>query len=155
MLRAGPEKRMEYELLREFDVGFGRREKPTLGPIPNRLGAGPPSPSWITCEPSVAPTTTGRLAPSPEARGRCVRGPRLAAQWGSVTIETTVWIVSYLFAALGLVTAAYSENPLVWLAPLALASTIFIFFRQGFHFRDGLLVLGRDRLSTGARGDRS
>ena len=95
----------------------------------------------------------GRLAPSPEASGRCIRGPRLAAKWGSVTIETTVWIVSYLFAVLSLVTAAYSENPLVWLAVwpalLALASTIFIFFRQGFHFRDGLLVLGRDRLPTG------
>ena len=79
----------------------------------------------------------GRLAPSPEASGRCVRGHRLVAQWGSTTIETTVWIVSFLFAVLGLARAAYSESPLVWLsvwpAPLALASTIFIFFRQGFH----------------------
>jgi hypothetical protein len=101
----------------------------------------------------------GSLAPSPEVTGRCVRGSRLATQSGGVTIETSVWIVSYLFAVLGLVRAAYSENPLVWLAvwpaPVALISTIFIFSRQGFHYRDGLLVLGRDRLSPGGRGDRS
>jgi hypothetical protein len=52
MLKAGPEKRIEYELLRKLDVGYGRREKPTLGPIPNRLGVGPPIPTWITCEPA-------------------------------------------------------------------------------------------------------
>jgi hypothetical protein len=92
----------------------------------------------------------GRLAPSPAASGWCVRKHPLAAQWGSVTVETTVWIVSFLFAVLGLMRAAYSENPLVWLAvwptPLALASTVFTFFRQGFHYRHGLFVLGRDRL---------
>jgi hypothetical protein len=91
----------------------------------------------------------GRLAPSPEATGRCVRGSRLASQCGSVTIETSVWIVSYLLAVLGLLRAAYSENPLLWLAvwpaPIVLASTIFIFYRQGFHFRDGVLFLGRRR----------
>ena len=89
----------------------------------------------------------GHSAPLPEVTGRCVRESRLAAQCGSATIETSVWLVSYLFAILGLVRAAYSENPLVWLAlwpaPVALASTIFIFFRQGFHYRDGLFVLGR------------
>jgi hypothetical protein len=43
----------------------------------------------------------------------------------------------------------YSEQPLFWLAvwpaPVALACTIFIFFRQGFHFQNGMLILGRRR----------
>jgi hypothetical protein len=64
-------------------------------------------------------------------------------------IETSIWITSYVLAVLGLVNAAYSEQPLLWLAiwpaPIVLASTILIFFRQGFHFRNGLLVLGRRR----------
>ena len=72
-----------------------------------------------------------------------------AAQCGSVTIETSIWIASYLLAILGLVKAAYSEQPLLWLAvwpaPIALVSTIFIFFREGFHFRNGVLFLGRRR----------
>jgi len=72
-----------------------------------------------------------------------------SAQCGSVTIETSIWIASYLLAILGLVKAAYSEQPLLWLAvwpaPIALVSTIFIFFREGFHFRNGVLFLGRRR----------
>jgi hypothetical protein len=68
---------------------------------------------------------------------------------GKASMETGIWIVSYVLAVLGLVNAAYSEQPLLWLAiwpaPIVLASTILIFFRQGFHFRDGLLVLGRRR----------
>jgi hypothetical protein len=75
--------------------------------------------------------------------------PSLATQRGSVSIEASIWIASYVLAVLGLVNAAYSEQPLLWLAvwpaPIALASTIFIFFRQGFHFRNGVLVLGRRR----------
>jgi hypothetical protein len=92
-------------------------------------------------------TGLGRLVLLPEVTGRCVRVSRLANQCGSVTIETSVWIVSYLVAVLGLLRAAYSENPLLWLAlwpaPVAVVCTIFIFFRQGFHYREGLLVLGR------------
>jgi hypothetical protein len=74
---------------------------------------------------------------------------------GSVTqpvvasFESAVWIVSCLFVILGLIHAAGSEQPLLWLAvwpaPVALACTIFTFFRQGFHFEDGALVLGRQR----------
>jgi hypothetical protein len=33
----------------------------------------------------------------------------------------------------------------VWPAPVVLACTIFAFFRQGFHFEDKVLVLGRQR----------
>ena len=72
-----------------------------------------------------------------------------AAQCGSVTIEAGIWIATYLLAILGLVKAAYSEQPLLWLAvwpaPIVLISTIFIFFREGFHFRNGMLFLGRRR----------
>ena len=89
----------------------------------------------------------GRVTLSPEVTGHCARGSRLAAQGGSLTIETSVWITSFLFAVLGLMRAAYSETPSVWLAvwpaPIALFSTIFVFLRQGFHYRDGLFVLGR------------
>jgi hypothetical protein len=85
-------------------------------------------------------------------------GRRLTAcdpRMGSVTqpvvasFESAVWIVSCLFVILGLIHAAGSEQPLLWLAvwpaPVALACTIFTFFRQGFHFEDGALVLGRQR----------
>jgi hypothetical protein len=72
-----------------------------------------------------------------------------AAQCGSVTIAASIWIATYLLAILGLVKAAYSEQPLLWLAvwpaPIVLASTIFFFFREGFHFRNGMLFLGRRR----------
>jgi hypothetical protein len=66
-----------------------------------------------------------------------------------MSVEASIWIASYLLVILGVVKAAYSEQPLLWLAvwpvPIALASTIFIFFRQGFHFQNGVLVLGRRR----------
>jgi hypothetical protein len=66
-----------------------------------------------------------------------------------IVARACIWIAGYLLAVLGLVKAAYSEQPLLWLAvwpaPVALASTIFVFLRQGFHFQDGVLVLGRRR----------
>jgi hypothetical protein len=74
---------------------------------------------------------------------------RSLAQSGPVSAEASIWIASFLLAILGLVKAVYSEQPLLWLAvwpaPVALASTMFVFFRQGFHFRNGVLVLGRRR----------
>ena len=81
--------------------------------------------------------------------GFCAVRIRSVAQRGAVSVEACIWIASYLLAILGLVKAVYSEQPLLWLAvwpvPVALVSTIFIFFRQGFHFRNGVLVLGRRR----------
>jgi hypothetical protein len=81
--------------------------------------------------------------------GFCGVRIRSVAQSGAVGVQASIWIASYLLAILGLVKAVYSEQPLLWLAvwpaPVALASTIFIFFRQGFHFRNGVLVLGRRR----------
>jgi hypothetical protein len=59
------------------------------------------------------------------------------------------WIASCLLVILGLIHAARSEQPMLWLAvwpaPVVLACTIFAFFRQGFHFEDKVLVLGRQR----------
>lgn len=70
-----------------------------------------------------------------------------ATQRGSLTLESCIWIVSCLAAFVGVLTAAHSEQPLFWLliwpVPVACASTIFMFIRHGFHFRDGVLVLGR------------
>jgi hypothetical protein len=77
--------------------------------------------------------------------------PRIgsATQLGAARFASAVWIVSCLFVVLGLIHAACSAQPLLWLAvwpaPVALACTIFTFFRQRFHFEDGVLVLGRQR----------
>ena len=83
------------------------------------------------------------------AVGYCSTRASWAAQSGGVSIEASVWIASYLLAILGLIKAAYSEQPLVWLAvwptPIVLVCTIFVFFREGFHFRNGVLFLGRRR----------
>ena len=74
---------------------------------------------------------------------------RLASQSGAASFKSIVWMVSGLVAILGLVKAAHSEQPLLWLAawpiPVTLACTIFIFVREGFHFRNGVLVFGRRR----------
>jgi hypothetical protein len=76
-------------------------------------------------------------------------GASYGAQYGGVNIEASIWIASYLLAILGLIKAAYSEQPLLWLAawpaPIVLVCTIFVFFREGFHFRNGVLFLGRRR----------
>ncbi len=108
----------------------------------------PPPPSTVWKQrprPSVRSRT---LSPS-GAVGYCTARVSSAAQCGSVSIEASIWIASYLLAILGLVKAAYSEQPLLWLAvwpaPIVLVSTIFIFFREGFHFRNGVLFLGRRR----------
>jgi len=68
---------------------------------------------------------------------------------GAVNVEASIWVAGSLMAILGVIKAAYSEQPLLWLAvwpaPIVLVSTIFIFFREGFHFRNGVLFLGRRR----------
>jgi len=68
-------------------------------------------------------------------------------QDSAVRFEFGIWFASCLVAVLGVLTAAQSEQPLFWLlvwpVPLALACTVFIFIRQGLHFQNGLLVLGR------------
>jgi hypothetical protein len=73
------------------------------------------------------------LSPFEGAGDRVVR-IKSVAQRGAVSVQGCIWIAGYLLAILGLVKAAYSEQPLLWLAvwpaPVALACTIFIFFRQ-------------------------
>ena len=68
-------------------------------------------------------------------------------QRGAVGFEYCIWVGSCLVALLGVLTAAYSQEPLFWLlvwpVPVAFVWAIFNFIRQGFHFQNGLLVLGR------------
>jgi hypothetical protein len=63
--------------------------------------------------------------------------------------EASIWVVSLALVIFGMAKAAYSSESLVWLtiwpAPLVVISTITAFLRQGCHYRDGLLVLGRHR----------
>jgi len=74
-------------------------------------------------------------------------GFRTMVQRSGIRLDTVVWIASGLLTVLGLAKAAASEEPVLWVAlwpaPVVLASTVFTFFRQGFHFQDGVLVLGR------------
>ena len=74
-------------------------------------------------------------------------GIRSLAQSGAMNVEVGIWIGSGVLAILGLLQAVHSAQPILWLviwpAPITLLSTIFIFLSQGFHFRNGVLVLGR------------
>ena len=90
--------------------------------------------------------------PERNANGGCACRTRPLTQSGAATLESIIWIVSCLVVILGSITAGQSEHPLFWLAiwpfPVALACTIFIFVRQGFHFEGGVLVLGRCRVDS-------
>jgi hypothetical protein len=70
-----------------------------------------------------------------------------ASHPSSVLCEASIWIISLTLVILGMAKAAYSSESMVWLtiwpAPLVLISTITTFLRQGCHYRDGVLVLGR------------
>jgi hypothetical protein len=80
----------------------------------------------------------------------CITRP--LTQSGAALAESIIWMVSCLAVILGLIKAGQSEQPLFWLAiwpfPVALACTIFIFVRQGFHFEAGVPVLGRGRVDS-------
>lgn len=62
-------------------------------------------------------------------------------------MEISARIISLLIAVMGVVKAAHCGQHLFWLIvwplPVALASTAFIFVRRGFHFQNGMLVLGQ------------
>jgi hypothetical protein len=68
-------------------------------------------------------------------------------QQSGIRVDAVVSIASCVLTVLGLAKAAASEQPILWVAlwpaPVVLASTVFTFLRQGFHFQDGVLVLGR------------
>jgi hypothetical protein len=75
------------------------------------------------------------------------RAKTSAPQRGAIGFESFIWVSTCLVVLLGVLTAAYSEQSslwlLVWPVPMALVCTISNFIRQGFHFQNGLLVLGR------------
>jgi len=81
-------------------------------------------------------------------------GIRSLAQPGAMSVG--IWIGSGVLAILGVVQAVHSAQPFLWLAiwpaPVTLLSTIFIFLSQGFHFRNGVLVLGRRTTQSNAPG---
>jgi hypothetical protein len=95
------------------------------------------------------PLAGSRTHSRSETVGHGSAGTSWGSQYGGVSIETSIWFASYLLAILGLIKAAYSEQPLLWLAvwpaPIVLVCTVFVFFREGFHFRNGVLFLGRRR----------
>ncbi len=76
-----------------------------------------------------------------------------------------LWLLILVLALLGAIVAANSKTPaiwmLVWPAPLILIFTTARFVREGYHKRDGVLVLGRRvpsppiDLSTGPDDDKS
>ena len=80
------------------------------------------------------------------------RNRRPLEQRSPASCEYVVWALSCFIAVLGLVKAGSGERHLFWLmvwpVPVTIACTIFIFVRQGFHFKDGVLVLGRRNQSV-------
>ena len=58
-----------------------------------------------------------------------------------------VWLSILLLALLGVIVAASSKTPIIWMlvwpAPLILIFTTARFIGEGYHKRDGVLVLGR------------
>ena len=58
-----------------------------------------------------------------------------------------LWLSILLLALLGVILAASSKTPVIWMlvwpAPLILIFTTARFIREGYHKRDGVLVLGR------------
>jgi len=76
-----------------------------------------------------------------------------------------LWLLILVLALLGVIVAAISETPVIWMlvwpAPLILIFTTARFVREGYHERDGVLVLGRRvpsppiDLSTGPDDDKS
>ena len=76
-----------------------------------------------------------------------------------------VWLSILLLALSGVIVAASSKTPVIWMlvwpAPLILIFTTARFIREGYHKRDGVLVLGRRApspprdLSAGPDGDKA
>ena len=64
-------------------------------------------------------------------------------------MEISAWIISFLITLLGVLKAGCGGHHLFWLVvwplPVAVVCTVFIFVRRGFHFENGVLVLGRKR----------
>jgi hypothetical protein len=103
---------------------------------------------WSDFNAVPARSQNGRLA------GRIMDGGRYAAQVvtpakrtrGTSVIGTVFSLFVLLLVVLGVIVAACSGEPTVWMlcwpAPLVVIFTVLNFIRQGYHKRDGLLVLG-------------
>ena len=65
----------------------------------------------------------------------------------SVKGLSVLWLLILGFALVGAIVAAASKAPVIWMlvwpAPLILIFTAARFIREGYHKRDGVLVLGR------------
>lgn len=144
----------EYSLFHLFETLSylqNSKTKPASGDVGPEVETELPKPDYPRL--TRAATHYGRHGPSELQLDRRMAGRypriRLMTQSGGASFESLVWIVGCLVTILGLIHAAGSEQPLLWLAvwpaPVALVCTIFTFFRQGFHFEDGVLVLGRPR----------
>jgi hypothetical protein len=78
---------------------------------------------------------------------------------------SVLWLLILLLALLGAIVAAVSKTPVIWMlvwpAPLIVIFTTARFVREGYHKRDGVLVLGRRAplppidLSAGPDDDKS
>ena len=77
---------------------------------------------------------------------------RAVAQWVGANLAAAIWCFSCLLVFAGVLMAAQWRGHLFWLAvwpiPVALCCTIFVFVHQGFHFDNGVLVLGRRRIKA-------
>ena len=88
-----------------------------------------------------------RLREAFESGPEWKRNRRQLEQRNAASRECVIWIVSGVIAVLRLVKAGCAGRHLFWLmvwpVPVTIACTILIFVRRGFHFEDGLLVLGQ------------
>ena len=71
----------------------------------------------------------------------------LQQRYNNVNDLSILWLVILVLALVGAIVAAASNAPVVWMlvwpAPLIVIFTAARFIREGYHKRDGVLVLGR------------
>ena len=72
-------------------------------------------------------------------------------RYNNINGLSVLWLVILVLALAGAIVAAASNAPVIWMlvwpAPLIVIFTAARFIREGYHKRDGVLVLGRPVLS--------